>query len=676
MMVVIADHALANDAQWQKWLAQCESHASGNPRRHFLIALCLDDETFDNFEVIEDSDYSEKRGYDEVDDRQGVAAARSKNTSVFGEHAERAAWFALYVLQCCRKLLTRAICDDLTDARHQLKIFISHAKKDSLSLANSVRSALKERPFFASWYDAEDLNQVTNWREAIREGVTTSVVVVLRTGEYDKRPWCRQEFLWAEQCCVPIVCVEARVDLEYDADPLATSRVPNVRIPDGNLFRILFAALKESLRVLRLERVRLHLQDRHDGFKRAIGVNLIPYAPELNHLVHASRAIREQHQKVSLNDSSHYQVVLYADPPLSTERYEANRDYLERRCGRTYLLTPSLLPFWAGEEPEDESEIRSRSLMPDSARSEIAPSRREKLRVNLSISEHEADLEELGLGLRDVNDFTVHLAEAILANEGIVSLGHDWRADGVMRRIYCLAEERQEIVLPDQERSGMIENYAFWGNKPGLEDRERNLLKGVLDIVECKKPDDLKLQDFDSLPACPPQLKGYAFARSLTTMRKQMTDACFARVCLGGRDMDPERPEAGPSGRFPGVAEEAYLSCVFDRPLYLSALIGGVTGKIVKAFMDQPAELQFRLPEQVAVCYEDEEQRPGDPDYDGPIDSPRLLAFFGEYGIGRLSENNGLTPEENIALFHAVTIDEVREWVLTGLSGLVRKGYG
>jgi hypothetical protein len=44
--------------------------------------------------------------------------------------------------------------------------------------------------------------------------------------------------------------VDARTSLNHPAGTLPLDRVPSVRIPDGNLVRILFLALREGLRFL------------------------------------------------------------------------------------------------------------------------------------------------------------------------------------------------------------------------------------------------------------------------------------------------------------------------------------------------------------------------------------------------------------------------------------------
>src|SRR5258705_12795777 len=83
---------------------------------------------------------------------------------------------------------------------------------------------------------------------------------MLRTDEYDNRHWCQQEVLWADEYATPAVLVDARTGLNHPAGVLRFDRVPTVRIPDGNLVRILFLALREGLRFLhfirRVERMK------------------------------------------------------------------------------------------------------------------------------------------------------------------------------------------------------------------------------------------------------------------------------------------------------------------------------------------------------------------------------------------------------------------------------------
>ena len=126
------------------------------------------------------------------------------------------------------------------------------------------------------------------------------------------------------------------------------------------------------------------------------------------------------------------------------------------------------------------------------------------------------------------------------------------------------------------------------------------------------------------------------------------------------------------------------MSCLADQPLYLSALLGGVTEQVIRAIRGREANLDFELPKPVADAYagaklDEKPNLAGDLsptnlrkiyDYDGPLASGEILAIFRSYGIERIAMNNGLSQQENGYLFDAATIDQVIGWVLTGLARL------
>ena len=133
-------------------------------------------------------------------------------------------------------------------------LFISHAKHDGLSLAQALTRAVRNIPQLDSFYDARDIEAGSNWQSELQRAVETSVLIAVRTDEYDERPWCVQEVAWAEQAGVPIVVVEARSSLFCPPSVLPLAGAPWIRIPDGSLTRILYCALRENLRLLVLQR--------------------------------------------------------------------------------------------------------------------------------------------------------------------------------------------------------------------------------------------------------------------------------------------------------------------------------------------------------------------------------------------------------------------------------------
>lgn len=104
--------------------------------------------------------------------------------------------------------------------------------------------------------------------------------------------------------------------------------MPSVRIPDGNLLRILNAALRESLRYLLFQRrVREIKIDKNTSLK------VFSYPPRCLRLL---RACEELITKTSA-------VILYPDPPLRTGLYEAAKALVADKAPNVRLLTPETI---------------------------------------------------------------------------------------------------------------------------------------------------------------------------------------------------------------------------------------------------------------------------------------------------------------------------------------------
>ncbi|MHC4743045.1 MAG: toll/interleukin-1 receptor domain-containing protein [Planctomycetota bacterium] len=248
----------------------------------------------------------------------------------WGEHVERPVWFALYVLFRARHLLLEGTGKD---PAKRLTMFLSHAKKDGLPLARAFEPLLSRQEWLAAWYDAKDLQNVKDWRNEIREGVVNSIVVVLRTNAYETRPWCRQEFMWARERGVPFVNVEVRYHFERPSDMLTHDAAPTVWLTDGNLFRVLFTALRENIRLLVLERFYHELKSEHS--KKFDNATLIAYPPTLTQIAQSIAAINPQSGKEYL--------ILHQDPPLRGVVRHAVSKLLDAYPGEIRLGTPQEL---------------------------------------------------------------------------------------------------------------------------------------------------------------------------------------------------------------------------------------------------------------------------------------------------------------------------------------------
>lgn len=168
--------------------------------------------------------------------------------SKLGEERMRPHNLALLALHRARVLLGRAPDED-----NALRLFISHAKADGIFLADALRNFIAQVPELSGWYDADDLHSGKRWRVELEKAASRSVLIAVRTEGYVASRFCREEFEWALGNGVPIIVVDALRSPSIPAAPLPFAAVPNVRIGDGNVHRVLRAALRENLRILLVE---------------------------------------------------------------------------------------------------------------------------------------------------------------------------------------------------------------------------------------------------------------------------------------------------------------------------------------------------------------------------------------------------------------------------------------
>jgi hypothetical protein len=251
-----------------------------------------------------------------------------------GERAARPAAVSLLALEKSRTLL----CRGLKRPDRKLRLFISHAKHDGLSLAQALTRAVQSIPALESFYDARDIEPGSNWQSELQEGVETSVMIAVRTDEYDERPWCVQEVAWAERAGAPITVVDARSNLFCPPSVLPLAGAPWVRIPDGSLTRILYCALRENLRLLVVQRGVFQLGAR---FSKAIAV--LPRAPTLDSLDGALGRLSKSKAKARF--------VVYPDPKLPPNVNEAVEGFAASRSKKTRVLNYTSLLAQSGGGP-------------------------------------------------------------------------------------------------------------------------------------------------------------------------------------------------------------------------------------------------------------------------------------------------------------------------------------
>jgi TIR domain len=301
---------LAKSPEFVKWLCQIWGVVAASNGRHDLL-LGVPDERLRQALC----DKAKKLGSGSLDNCQ------MRTWESLGEPAARPANVALRALEKARAGLTQG----LGQARRNLRLFISHAKIDGLSLAESLTHAIKEVRGLDKFYDAQDIEDGDDWTKALQEGAESSVMIALRTDQYDERAFCVQEVAWADSAGAPIVVVEARSELFHPPSGLGLEGCPWVRIPDGSLTRILYCALRENLRVLLIRRGVLAL-----GPKISKASVVLPRVPTWNSLDGALGRL-----PASVKGATY---VVYPDPKLPLTTCEALDRFAEKRKKKVRVL--------------------------------------------------------------------------------------------------------------------------------------------------------------------------------------------------------------------------------------------------------------------------------------------------------------------------------------------------
>jgi len=319
VVIVLVDSQLFEQPELMDWLRACAPKI--DLKRHRLIAVPFGE--------------SEQERWVEADKAFGKIQTLPW-WSLDTEHAGRADQLALRALHFMIRVVARAV---FGGPDWKFRLFLSHAKLDGFYLAQSVRSFLGQQPWLETFYDARDIEAGTSWQQALEDGVARSVLLALRTDVYEQRLWCRQEFRWAEVYGVPRVVVDARSSLVYPASELALDGSPTVRIPDGNLARVLFAAFQTALRSLLFQRRVQELQRIGLLPPQGPDVKILSVAPSVETLAGACKDLSE-------SPDPGKRTIVYPDPPLA-EGLGAAGEAMAREIGAR-LITPSQV---ASEKP-------------------------------------------------------------------------------------------------------------------------------------------------------------------------------------------------------------------------------------------------------------------------------------------------------------------------------------
>jgi hypothetical protein len=273
-----------------------------------------------------------------------------------------------------------------------------------------------------------------------------------------------------------------------------------------------------------------------------------------------------------------------------------------------------------------------------------------------------------------VNSLTFRLASHIVLEGGALLLGHRWTPDGIMEHLAFQARDSRWSGLrrsanKEAKADVPILNLMAWPDAPPSEDRNaRNMLRdGILEVRQILPPGiPLDRLDPDPVKALTSEVGQFARIRALTAMRQEMARHADARICLGGSAGKATR-------RLPGVVEEALLTCMAGKPLYLAGALGGAAKVMADALLrrrtsDEARALFFTPPDVVGLFAARAAEFSIAPEEGPSMETGwNALDFLQAIPLAQLGHQAGLSEEEYIQLLTSTDVQRVLGLAVTGI---------
>jgi hypothetical protein len=521
------------------------------------------------------------------------------------------------VLQAlCRHLLDRRPAGaDAGVAKAPVRVFVSHAKRDGVSVAQTLVAEL-DAMGLNRFFDARDIAPGHCFDAEIEGHIEDSAVVAVATDAFGGRHWCQREVLAAKRRGRPLVVVDAMRHGEARRFPYVGNspvlRWDPDRADDRVVARRVIASLLDE--TLRAHVAKLSLDRLAElGIVHSAALR-IPRPPELLTLPH-----------VVSGDPT---VLVHPDPPLGEHEV---RVLVSREPGLV-VTTPTTLASGAGVLPELTGKT-----------------------VGISISKPpDEHLAARGLADVHVDDLWVELGRWLLACGATLAYGGDLRTGGFTEVLFDLFRSRCD----EGASSAPLQSWLAWPIHLDLTMSKETDWLGLVKFhrvpqaVNTGLPADVAVSPDESLAA------RFAWARSLTRMRRQMTGVTHARIIVGG--------QLTALGPYPGVAEEARLAIEAEQPTYILGGLGGCAAEIASLLGggDAPTltrEFQSRGADRERFIPYYDARVPADE----TADFDRLRRVFAEAGWSGL--RNGLSADENTRLASTADVPDMISLLLKGL---------
>jgi len=296
--------------------------------------------------------------------------------------------------------------------------------------------------------------------------------------------------------------------------------------------------------------------------------------------------------------------------------------------------------------------------------------RLEDFQLGLSLSPGDPpELTSLGLSPLHVEDAMRVIARQALAAGATLHYGGTLSPGSLTEALFEMiaAYNRDGLKLPP------LVNHTPW---PWFKEVDTAWLakrKKMLDMRRCEPPDDARGFAAAPGPGHVDRLRAtaegrFALARSLTRMREQAAEAVQARVALGGKPHDF-------LGVLPGILEEVVLAIRRSRPVYVLGGFGGAARLVAEALGGgQPEALSLAWQRRLSPPYGDmlavhaREHARAPAAVPPPPDYAAVVAELNAFGVAGLSASNGLSEDENRALFATASVDAAVSLLMRGLT--------
>lgn len=407
----------------------------------------------------------------------------------------------------------------------KLKLFISHAKRDGLVVAENLRNSLRSKTKLDSFFDKNDIIEGVDFEKQIKENVKSSLLMVLDSDAYGTRQWCQKEILCAKKYGVPIVVVDMHSDIITRTFPYM-GNVPSIRLNDDNLDTAINLLLRTGLRYEFQKNylTKIVKEGNNDDF------DILSYQPEL----------LDMHMLEKNN-------VLYPEPPVSEE---------ERR-----ILNSTKKNFITPLEKE--------GLLLDGEF------------ISISVSNtNENRPDEIML-----RDMVVEISRYILNAGGKILYGGSGSRDGYVNLFSQISEKYGKIKAESEgkdvpEDEAYIYNYYAWPYMNVLSDDERAYLKHCHLCAKQIYPNGISEEQKKLIPSTQDEEGKKQIISSLSHMRDVRSSEAMAFIIVGGKTKGSLTPS-------PGILEEYIKARATKKPIFLLGGFGGEAALISKSVISR-----------------------------------------------------------------------------------------